>query len=113
VENFHRSGDNQAVGKKQPSNEKGTLAAAQMMKHGGGDHDSDGSFWTLQQFWTGPTGLPWYALQKQNDKGVIWGTTGYRHQLEPIWQKLGVTPQELPPISEEEYLRQCRGDMPD
>lgn len=71
-----------------------------------------GSFWTLQQFSTGPTGKPWLALQQQNDAGVQWGTTGYRHEIDALCRKHGILPQELEPITEDEYYRRMAGDMP-
>ena len=72
-----------------------------------------GAFWTLQQFWTGPTGKPWYALQKQTDEGVLWQFTGYRHEVDELCRKHRITPQELPPTTEEEFLRRSMGEMPE
>jgi len=74
-----------------------------------------GILWTLQQFWTGPTGKPWYALQKQTDEGVIWQYTGYRHEVEAICRRVNppIVPQELPPTTEEEFLRRAMGKMPE
>jgi hypothetical protein len=71
-----------------------------------------GIHWTLQQFWTGPTGKPWYALQKQTDEGVIYQFTGYRHEIDELCTRHGITPEELPPTTEEEFFRRSRGDMP-
>jgi len=75
--------------------------------------DSDSGFWTLQQFWTGLTGKPWYALQKQNDEGVIWQFTGYRHEIDAICTKHSITPEELPPTTEQEFLNRSMGRMPE
>jgi hypothetical protein len=63
--------------------------------------DDAGVFWTLQQFWTGPTGKPWYALQKQND------------EIDAICKEYGITPEELPPTTEEEFLKRAMGELPD
>lgn len=68
--------------------------------------------WTVQQFTTLPGG-PWYALHKQTDEGVIWGFTGYRHEIDALCRKLRIDPEELPPIAEEEYHRRMAGDLPD
>jgi hypothetical protein len=75
--------------------------------------DDAGVFWTLQQFWTGPTGKPWYALQKQNDEGVLQQFTGYRHEIDAICKEYGITPEELPPTTEEEFLKRAMGELPD
>jgi hypothetical protein len=83
------------------------------MKHGrGGMRDDTGVYWTLQQFCAGPTGRPWCAVQQQNDQGVLWPFTGYRHEVEAICQKRGITPEELPTTSEAEFLKAGRGELP-
>lgn len=76
--------------------------------------EGQGIFWTLQQFWTGPTGKPWYALQKQNDEGVLWQFTGYRHEVDEICRRFTppIVPEELPPTTEEEFLNRSMGRMP-
>jgi hypothetical protein len=33
-------------------------------------------------------GKPWDALQKQNDGGVVWQFTGYRHEVENLAKRL-------------------------
>lgn len=73
---------------------------------------TDTAHWTVQQFATLPGG-PWYALHKETDEGVIWGFTGYRHEIDALCQKQGITPEELPPIAEEEYYRRMASDLPD
>jgi hypothetical protein len=83
------------------------------MKHGAGMRDDTGVYWTLRQFWTGPTGQPWYALQQQNDQGVLWLFTGYRHEVDAICQKRGITPEELPPTTEAGFLGPGRGELPE
>lgn len=80
-------------------------------KHGGeilGDKDR---FWTLQQFTT-VAGQPWYALQQHSDGGVERQYTGYEHEMTALCRKLRVTPQVLPPTTEEEFLSRSQGDMP-
>jgi hypothetical protein len=62
------------------------------------------TLWTVQQFAT-VCGQPWFALQKQNDGGVEWCFTGYRHEVDELARKLGVRPVELGPIAEDEYYR--------
>jgi hypothetical protein len=62
----------------------------------------DGVFWTVQQFAVLPGG-PWYALHKQNDEGVLWGMTGYRHEIDAFAQKHGIKAEELTAIAEAEY----------
>jgi hypothetical protein len=74
--------------------------------------DDTGTFWTLQQF-TVICGKPWYALQRQNDEGVLWQYTGYRHEVDAFCRKHGVTPQELPPTTEEEFFRRSMGELPE
>jgi len=32
-------------------------------------------------------GDPWYTLHKQNDEGLQWGMTGYRHEIDAFVQK--------------------------
>jgi hypothetical protein len=75
--------------------------------------NNTGVYWTLQQFWTGPTGQPWCAVQQQTDQGVLWPFTSYRHEVDAICQKHGITPEELPPTTEEEFLRPGRGELPE
>ena len=75
--------------------------------------DDTGVYWTLHQFWTGPTGQPWYALQQQNDQGVLWQITGYRHEVDAICQKRGIAPEESPTTTEAEFLRPGRGELPE
>ena len=68
-----------------------------------------GVFWTVQQFAVLPGG-PWYALHKQNDEGVQWGMTGYRHEIDAFVLQHGIKAEELPPIAEAEYygrLAEC------
>ncbi len=62
------------------------------------------SHWTLQQFTT-KAGRPWYALQQHNDDGLLCQFTGYRHELEGIATKHGITPEELDPITKEEFFK--------
>jgi hypothetical protein len=68
---------------------------------GAGKTDT-GVLWTVQQFAVLPGG-PWYALHKQNDEGVQWGMTGYRHEIDAFVQKQGIKAEELPLIAEAEY----------
>jgi hypothetical protein len=75
--------------------------------------DDTGVYWTLQQFWTGPTGQPRYALQQQNDRGVLLQVTGYGHEVDAICQERGTTPEELPLTTEAEFLGPGRGELPD
>jgi hypothetical protein len=49
-------------------------------------------------------GRPWYALVKHSDAGPEWGATGHCYEMEALARKLGITPEELAPIGEEEYL---------
>lgn len=67
------------------------------------------SRWTLQQFTTLPGG-PWLALQEQDDAGIMRQFTGYRHELEAIARQLRVTPQELEPITEQEFLSRAASE---
>lgn len=69
------------------------------------------SFWTMQQFTT-VAGKPWFALQKQSDKGLLWQFTGYRHEIDRLCIKHGITPVRLPPTTEEEFFCRAAGDMP-
>lgn len=71
-----------------------------------------GSVWTIQQFTT-ICGQPWLALQRQNDEGVQWGFTGYRHEIDALCRKHSIIPRELEPITENEYYRRITGEMPD
>ena len=66
--------------------------------------DDTGVYWTLQQFWAGLTAQPWRALQQENDQGVLWPFTGYRHEVEAICQKRSITPEELPTTTKAEFL---------
>lgn len=77
-----------------------------------GREDAAPFFWTVQQFAT-VCRQPWFALHRQNDDGVQWGFTGYRHEIDALVKKLGIAPQELPPIEEEEYYRRMAGEMPE
>jgi len=70
-----------------------------------------GTHWTIQQF-SEVCGRPWYALQKQDDGGVIQGFTGYRHELTALCELHGIEPEELEPISEAEYLRRALSEYP-
>jgi hypothetical protein len=74
--------------------------------------EGQGTIWTLQEFSKGPTGHPWFALQRQNDQGIQWGTTGTRHELAAICSSHGITPQKLERITEDEYYRRMAGEMP-
>ena len=65
------------------------------------------TFWTLQQFAI-VAGRPWYALQEQNDGGVLAQFTGYRHQMESLAAQLGIVPEELEPTTEEEFYSRLR-----
>lgn len=71
------------------------------MNNRAGETDT-GILWTVQQFAVLPGG-PWYALHKQNDEGVQWGMTGYRHEIDAFVQKHGIKAEELPAIAEAEY----------
>jgi hypothetical protein len=68
-----------------------------------------GVLWTVQQFAVLPGG-PWYALHKQNDEGVQWGMTGYRHEIAAFVQKHGIKAEKLPPIAEAEYYGRLAED---
>jgi hypothetical protein len=72
------------------------------MPHTESRADSENAFWTVQQFWTGPTGQPWYALQKQSDEGVLQQFTGYPHEIDDLCRMLGIIPEELPATTEDE-----------
>lgn len=69
--------------------------------------EKEENVWTLQQFAT-VAGQPWFALQFQSDGGVQMQFTGYRHEMDNLAGKLGITPEELPVITEEEYFARCR-----
>ena len=62
--------------------------------------------WTVQQFTT-IAGHPWYALQQHSDGGVLWQFTGYRHEIDALAARLAITPEELPPISEQDFFARC------
>lgn len=73
--------------------------------------DDVSTFWTVQQF-TAICGQPWYALQRQNDEGVQWGITGYRHEIDAFMHKHRIKAEELPPITEAEYFQRCSDAEP-
>jgi hypothetical protein len=77
-----------------------------------GRRDSKSVVWTLQQFCT-VAGRPWFALQQQTDEGVIWQATGYRQELDELCTRQGITPDELPPTTEEEFLKRASGNFPE
>jgi hypothetical protein len=52
-------------------------------------------------------GHPWYALQQHSDGGVLWQFTGYRHEIDDLAARLAITPEELPPISEQDFFARC------
>lgn len=62
--------------------------------------------WTLQEFAT-VAGKPWYALQFQSDGGVEIQFTGYRSEMDELAVKLGIEPEELPAIAEDEFISRC------
>ena len=62
--------------------------------------------WTVQQF-TFVAGRPWFALQQHSDGGVLWQYTGYRHEMDALAVRLGIEPEELDPIGEEEFFARC------
>jgi hypothetical protein len=64
---------------------------------------SEDCFWTLQEFTT-VAGKPWYALQKQNDGGIVWQFTGYLYEVIELAERIGVVPEELAPITEDEFF---------
>ena len=66
--------------------------------------------WTVQQFTT-IAGHPWYALQQHSDGGVLWQFTGYRHEIDALAARLAITPEELPPISEQDFFARCRSEL--
>lgn len=69
-------------------------------------HDSKDQLWTLQQFAI-VAGQPWFALQRHSDGGVERQFTGYRHEMDDLTGTLGITPEELPVITEEEFFARC------
>lgn len=69
--------------------------------------------WTVQQFSVGPTGLPWLALQKHSDAGVEYQYTGHRWEIDNICAELGIIPEELAPISEQEFYARAAGAAPE
>lgn len=68
--------------------------------------DGDGSVWTLQEF-TQVAGKPWYALQQHSDAGVQRQYTGFDHEMTALCRTLRVTPERLPPTTEEEFLKRA------
>lgn len=63
----------------------------------------NGEVHVLQRFAT-VAGRPWYALQRQHDGGVTRQWTGYRDEMDELALKLGIAPEELLPITEEEFF---------
>ena len=72
--------------------------------------ERDASLWTLQEFAT-VAGQPWYALQKQDDAGILSQWTGYRHEVDVIAARLAITPEELPAVSEDEFFARLNNDL--
>ena len=68
------------------------------------------SLWTLQEFAT-VAGKPWFALQKQNDAGILWQWTGYRHEVDALASRLAITPEELPATSEKDFFSRFDNDL--
>ena len=76
------------------------------------DNEPQGKRWTLQQFCT-IARRPWYALQEQTDAGIVRQFTGYRHELETLARQMNITPEELPPITEQEFFRRQAEALPE
>ena len=93
---------------------RGTLAGGIVADRAGETATSrNGTHWTLQQFTT-IAGHPWFALQQHNDAGIISQFTGYRHEVDAMCSKHGITPEELDPITEQEFFdRQKSPDEPE
>jgi hypothetical protein len=72
----------------------------------------EGTLWTLQKFTT-VAGRPWYALQQHSDSGVERQYTGYKHEMDALCRELRITPELLPPTTEEEFLKRAGGDLPE
>jgi hypothetical protein len=66
--------------------------------------------WTLQEFAT-VAGHSWYALQQQSDADVERQWTGYRYEMDRRAAQLGVTPEVLTPITEDEFLTRLLDQM--
>ena len=64
---------------------------------------AEGGFFAVQQFTT-INRKPWFALQRRSGAGVVQQWTGYRHEMEELIRRLGVTPEELAPTTEDELF---------
>jgi hypothetical protein len=54
---------------------------------------------------------PWFALQQHSDDVVLWQFTGYRNEIDALAARLAITPEELPPISEQDFFARCRSEL--
>lgn len=68
--------------------------------------DSTDEIWTIQLFAI-VAGQPWFALQLHSDGGIERQFTGYRREMDDLTGKLGISPEELPAITEEEFFSRC------
>jgi hypothetical protein len=64
----------------------------------------EGVFWTIQRW--GNNRPPWYALHEHTDSGVFHGLVGIRGLIDAYCEEHGITPTELPAISESDHLHQ-------
>jgi hypothetical protein len=62
--------------------------------------------WTLQQFGL-VAGRPWFSLQEENDSGPTRRFTGYRQEMNALAARLGIVPEELEMIEEQQFYQRC------
>lgn len=65
--------------------------------------------WTLQQIGT-TAGKPWYALQRHATGGIEYQATGYFAEMQALAGQLGISPERLPAITEEEFLKRSEAN---
>lgn len=67
--------------------------------------------WTLQQQATNAAGEPRFVLQKEDESGELRTVTGSREELDRVIAEHGLTPLELPAVTEVTYHRQAIGSV--
>ncbi len=72
------------------------------------DTAGEGTYWTVQQFTT-IAGKPWYALQQREGDQAIQKFTGDRDEIDRLCRKFKIEPQELEPVTEEEFFSRWGG----
>lgn len=68
----------------------------------------DGTYWTVQQFAV-IAGRPWYALQERIGNDAIQQFTGHRSEIDALCCKFNIVPEELKPVTEEEFYSRWGG----